>query len=279
MKITGYSTALFSTWYFVDELGLLFDCGDGVSALLHQKARKVKHVFISHADRDHLGGLFQFLQLNAREGFPKVYYPAGCGSFPAMDDFLRKFDPHIAQVEWIAVNDGDSLQVGRDVWVEAIENDHVVRKPGDGVKSLSYRVERRKRKLKSEFAGVAGAELGKLRQEHGEDHITTTVAEQILGFSADTTPIADGRWDELHTLIHEATFLNKADVEAHGNLHSALDEVFALVAKRRVKKLILGHFSARYSHAQIKEAVAKEVARHGITIPVELVLPGELWTG
>ncbi|WP_315814720.1 hypothetical protein [Paraflavitalea speifideaquila] len=38
--ITGYSTALFSTWYFIEELGLLFDAGDGVSAGLLQKAGK-----------------------------------------------------------------------------------------------------------------------------------------------------------------------------------------------------------------------------------------------
>lgn len=33
--ITGYSTALFSTWYFIEEWGILFDAGEGlISALL-----------------------------------------------------------------------------------------------------------------------------------------------------------------------------------------------------------------------------------------------------
>ena len=45
-KISCYSTALFSTWFFVEELGLLFDAGDGVTANLMQKSRKVKQVFI-----------------------------------------------------------------------------------------------------------------------------------------------------------------------------------------------------------------------------------------
>ena len=52
--ISGYSTALFATWYFIDELDLLFDAGDGVVAGLTQKSGKIKHIFISHADRDHL---------------------------------------------------------------------------------------------------------------------------------------------------------------------------------------------------------------------------------
>ncbi|HEV7780957.1 MAG TPA: MBL fold metallo-hydrolase [Chitinophagaceae bacterium] len=80
-KITGYSTALFSTWYFIEEAGILFDCGDGCSAGLLQKSRKVKNIFISHADRDHLTGLLQFCQLNNREDLPKVFYSADCDSF------------------------------------------------------------------------------------------------------------------------------------------------------------------------------------------------------
>lgn len=41
LRITSYSTAL-------------FDCGDGVSAGLGQKGRKVKTIALSHVDRDHL---------------------------------------------------------------------------------------------------------------------------------------------------------------------------------------------------------------------------------
>ncbi len=91
--ITGYSTALFSTWYFWEDAGVLFDCGDGVASGLLQKARKIKHVFISHADRDHLAGLLQFNQLNARPGL-KIYFPKDCGSFPALAEFSKHFDPH-----------------------------------------------------------------------------------------------------------------------------------------------------------------------------------------
>ncbi|MCI5058502.1 MAG: RNAse Z, partial [Flavobacteriales bacterium] len=75
LKITGYSTALFSTWYFVEDYGLLFDAGDGVISALTQKSGKVRQIFVSHADRDHLTGLLQFNQLNARNGFPIIHYP------------------------------------------------------------------------------------------------------------------------------------------------------------------------------------------------------------
>jgi ribonuclease Z len=36
--------------YFVEELGLLLDAGDGVISNLLQQSRKIKYAFISHAD-------------------------------------------------------------------------------------------------------------------------------------------------------------------------------------------------------------------------------------
>lgn len=95
LTISGYSTALFFTWYFIEELGLLFDAGDGVATGLLQKSKKIKHAFISHADRDHIMGLLQLNQLNARDGFPVIHYPKDCGSFPALKDFSKKFDSHV----------------------------------------------------------------------------------------------------------------------------------------------------------------------------------------
>lgn len=89
LTISGYSTALFSTWYFVEELGLLFDCGDGVTSSLLQKSRKIDNVFISHADRDHLTGLLQFNQLNARKDFPIIHYPKIVGHFLQLKTFLK----------------------------------------------------------------------------------------------------------------------------------------------------------------------------------------------
>jgi ribonuclease Z len=100
LTISGFSTALFSTWYFVDEMAMLFDCGDGVASGLLHKARKVKHLFITHADRDHLAGLLQFNQLNSRPGL-NIYYPKDCGSFPALSEFCGKFDPQVSGAKWI----------------------------------------------------------------------------------------------------------------------------------------------------------------------------------
>ena len=110
-KISAYSTALFSTWINVEELNLLIDAGDGLAAGLLQKSGKIKNVFITHPDRDHLGGLPQFLQLNSRNGLPKVYYPKDSGSFPALNNFLKKFDPHASLNTWTGIADKSRVEI------------------------------------------------------------------------------------------------------------------------------------------------------------------------
>jgi len=72
LTIHGYSTALYATWYFVEELGILFDAGDGLVSNLMGKSGKIRDVFISHADRDHITGLLQYNQLFAQHK-PKIF--------------------------------------------------------------------------------------------------------------------------------------------------------------------------------------------------------------
>ncbi|MFK7771741.1 MAG: MBL fold metallo-hydrolase [Saprospiraceae bacterium] len=278
LTITGFSTALFSTWYFIEELGLLFDCGDGASSGLLQKARKVKHLFISHADRDHLTGLLQFNQLNARQGFPKIYFPRDSNSFPFLKEFSTQFDPHVSGTEWIKMEEGNIFEIKKNIFVQPFRNEHVpVGK--ELVKSLSFHVFETKRKLKEEYLNLSGKEIAALRKELGEENITIQIRNNILSYSGDTPIENDGRWDHTKVLIHEATFLRKGDVDLDDRRqgkHSYLEEVIEMVAKTKVEQLILGHFSSRYSVVEIDEAIDFFCKKFGLKIPVYRILPGEI---
>ncbi len=222
-NITAYSTPLFSTWIFIEELGLLFDAGDGLSAGLLQKSRKIKHAFISHADRDHLTGLVQFNQLNARaDGYPKIYYPADSGSFPALKDFLNKFDPHVTNTTWTPISAQEEIPLKGDLYIRSIRNGHILTDENIH-KSLSYQLIQKKRKIKPEFKEMSGNEIAKIAKEKGQSFITTELVENILGYSGDS-PIEDySRWDNTKILIHEATFLKKeAGLDESFHKHSLL---------------------------------------------------------
>ncbi len=276
--ITGYSTAMFSTWYFIEELGLLFDAGDGITSALLQKARKINYVCLSHADRDHLTGLLQFNQLNARVGFPKIYYPKDCGSIAALADFTKQFDPHALGTEWIPVHENEEIILGNSIQVKAIRNNHIP--AADGVaKSLSYKVMQTKRKLKNEFRSYSQAELMNVVAIHGKDSITVPYETPLLAYSGDTPVESYERWDYSNILIHEATFLGGGDElseSPHQNKHSTLQEVLTMVSEITVNTLILGHFSARYSEQEIDEKIRYLCNKLRVKIPVYRVLPGRI---
>ncbi|MBQ4821993.1 MBL fold metallo-hydrolase [Aquimarina sp. MMG016] len=277
-NITGYSTALFSTWYFIEELGILFDAGEGVTSGLLQKSRKIKHILISHADRDHLTGLLQLNQLNAREGFPVVYYPEDCGSFPALEKFSKKFDTHVKGTLWKPITETSVIKIKNDILIESIRNNHI-EAPDNMAKSLSYKVVKTKRKLKEEYKNLPGREIKKLIEEKGNEKVTKEIRTNVLGYSGDT-PVEDYyRWDNTDILIHEATFLdenNQREVNSRGNKHSTLEEVIRMVSEINIQKLILGHFSSRYSAEQIDTHIRKLCDKYAINIPVYRLLPGEI---
>lgn len=277
MRITGYSTARLATWYFLDELKLLFDAGDGAAAAIGSKCQRVEHVFISHADRDHLGGLVQFNQLAARRDRPLTYYyPKDSGSFPAMRDFLERFDPNLPKADWVPVQAGDRIDIGKNHVVDIGENAHlaVVNPANRGLtKSLDFRVLETRRHLKPEFQSLPGAEIGDLRKRLGNDHITDVVDYPVFGFSGDTPSFDSARWAGTRVLAHEATFI-APDSADRG--HCELDDVLRGASSLDIEALILGHFSSRYHADAIRQAITREAEATGVAFPIYAVMPMEI---
>jgi ribonuclease Z len=275
-SITAFSTALFSTWIFVEEFRLLFDAGDGVMSSLLHKARKIRHVAMSHADRDHVMGLMQLNHHNARHTLEAVYYPADSGSFPEMRDFVAGFDRETAGCyPWVGVRPGESYPIANDLALRVVSNSHM---PGEQVKSVGYIVERTFRKLKPELEALTKAEVGRLGQELGSDAITEPRSEPLLGYSGDTGVCPPAHWAGCKTLIHEATFLSREDIEEEDlrHAHSYLEEVLAMAAEVRPEHLVLTHFSSRYKPGGIEEAIRLHALNLGLACNVFAVMPGEV---
>src|SRR5947199_2514506 len=90
-KITIFSTPLVSTWVFNETHRILFDAGDGVTALLDSKIHKIRLAAITHTHRDHCAGLMQLLNLRGGAGDFVTVFPEGSGSARAFANFLIGF--------------------------------------------------------------------------------------------------------------------------------------------------------------------------------------------
>lgn len=272
-NISGYSTALFGSWYFIEDCQLLFDAGDGLTTQLMQKSRKIQSVFISHADRDHLTGLLQFNQLNARGAYPQIYYPKDCGSFPFLEKFSQQFDPHVEFPKWEGIVDGSEIPLKNKLFVRAFANKHKPAPEGQ-TKSLSFHLLEKRRKLKAAYLGLGAEEIIAVKKEKGAAELYHEVEERLLSYSGDTPVEYDGRWDESPILIHEATFLNKED-RSRNNGHSTLEALLEMIGDTEVKHLIIGHFSSRYKDDEILKAIRTFSTQYGVKIPIYAVLPGQ----
>lgn len=279
LTISGYSTALFATWYFIEELRLLFDAGDGIAASLLQKSRKIDHIFLSHADRDHVTGLLRLNELNARDGFPQLFFPADSASFPALEAFSKQLDSRVGKTVWNPVRADKHIAIRKDLFVESVRNNHAVRAQPHEVKSLGYQVYQLKHKLKPDFLTLSDDALRQLATDIGKENMTDEVRTNLLAYSGDTPVENFDRWDNTGILIHEATFLTNeefAELDTNRNRHSTLEAVLQIVADLRIDTLILGHFSSRYSHPEIDEAIRRFCKQFGVKIPVYRLLPGQI---
>jgi ribonuclease Z len=267
---------MFSTWILVEDWGLLFDAGDGVVSSLLQTSRKAKTIAISHADRDHVTGLLQLNLLNAQAGIERLLYPADSGSFPALREFMAKFDPHTSEAfDWIPVVPGQKVSIGGGRVLEVVSNTHV---DSDLVKSVGYRVLSSKRKLKSDLADLPSLEIEALALRLGKEAITEESSETVLGYAGDTGVEPAAKWAGCQTLIHEATFIDRNDAVStkSRNLHSILEDVLQMAAEASPGQLILHHFSTRYSAETVKAEIARRASDLKIAFPIYAILTGEV---
>ncbi|MEO0810361.1 MAG: hypothetical protein AAFW82_06950 [Pseudomonadota bacterium] len=274
MKISGFSTARYSTWYFLDQYKVLFDAGDGAAASLGPRCQNIQHVFLSHADRDHLGGLLALNHLGARADNPlRFYYPKDSSSFSDLLDFIERFDASLPKSIWMPVEAGMRIKIDQQHVVEIGENDHIAMATGNStkqVKSLDFSLIERRKHLRAEFQGLGSDELKHLRALHGDTHITESVDYRLFGFSGDTPSFKTEQWRGTEVLIHEATFI----APDHGNRgHCELGDVLQAAGGLNLKALIVGHFSDRYDPEFIKASIRRLARELAFDVPVFAVMP------
>lgn len=141
------------------------------------------------------------------------------------------------------------------------------------VPSQGYLLVQRRRRLRREYAGLPGAEIGRLRRERGEEAVCEWYSASQVAVLGDTTiegvlqaPEAVRR---ARLLVTEITGLDgdgadgaltAAACAAHGHTH--IDDVVRHAdAFRDNERVLFVHFSARYTAARIRQALDERLPR------------------
>ncbi len=287
-RLIVFSTPLISTFVLDETHHILFDAGDGATALLEGKIHKAHLVALSHAHRDHIAGLPQLLNLRggvaAANGEPlRVVHPEGSGSVMAMSRFLAHFDQATSGcVRWQPMRPGETLPLEGRRFLRAYATEHIPNADPDRPRSLGYQIGRTVDRVRPELRGLPQSQLDALRQQGGREAITQPEEEILLTVSGDTQVLPASVIRGTRFLLHECTFLDSDhdrcnEARERGHEHACLSDVLVMAKEAEVQHLALYHVSKRYSDDEIVRGVRADCARLDIRFKVSVALPGRLY--
>lgn len=248
----------------INERLYLIDCGEGTQQQMLRydiKASRIDYIFISHLHGDHylgLIGLLSSLHLNGRTKPLNIYCPA-----PLKEIIELQFNYSETVIQYpIEYHFTDSVKPqllveNQDVIIESIPLDHRIACTG-----FLFRQQKRLRKLikeKVEKLNIPIEYFSRLKKGEGytdengklyrNDELTTdSERPRTYAYCSDTL-YNEGYLKQIANadlLYHEATFLNNMHNRALETHHTTALQAAEIAVKTNAKKLLIGHFSARY---------------------------------
>jgi ribonuclease Z len=242
----------------------LADCGEGTQIQLRKykiRFSKINHIFISHLHGDHFYGLIGLItsyHLLGREKPLHVYGPEGIKDIIEIQ--LKATNTTLVySVHFHVVNTESSSLVYEDEFLEisTIPMNHRIPTCG-----YLFREKPRDRKMKPGIVGRLKIPVKLIPEiKKGQDYTDLTgkihlnkkltidsLPPRSYAFCSDTA-YQDSTIEIVKNadlLYHEASFMQEHQELAREKFHSTTIEAATLASKANVKKLIIGHYSARY---------------------------------
>ncbi len=255
----------------------MIDCGEGAQSQLRRmqlKFSRLSHIFLSHLHGDHcfgLMGLISTLGLLDRTGDLVIHaHPDAERVFRPLLDYFCAELPYKVVFNPIVPQKHELILEERSLKVYSIPLKHRVPTCG-----FLFEEKPRPRHIireMTDFYQVPVRDMNRIKE--GEDFIRedgTVIPNEKLtrpaepsrkyAYCSDTTyhksivPIIEGA----DLLFHEATFLEKEKARAKHTMHSTALQAAKIAQAAQVKKLVIGHFSARYTDLKVLLEEAKTI--------------------
>ena len=249
----------------LNERFFLIDCGENTQVQLRKyklSFQRINHIFISHLHGDHyygLIGLITSMHLLGRKKELHIYAHIELKEIinvqlSASNTVLNYplFFHEIPKNEEVILLRDENLQISN------ILLDHTIHCSGFLFKEIKHKrkiIKDKLEKLQIPFEKIADLRKGKdIKLENGRLITNSEVTVEALkpkvyAYCTDTRFCPDivSKIKNADVLYHEATFLKEHSEIANRTGHSTTIEAAKIAKKAKVKKLIIGHYSKRYS--------------------------------
>lgn len=284
LHILGCGSALPTTRHFPtsqivnlrDKL-FMIDCGEGAQMQFRKsrlKFSRLNHIFISHLHGDHcfgLLGLISTLNLLGRTAELHIHSPKGLEELlrPSLAYFNRQMTYKILFYEF-ETKEATVIYEDRSLTVTTIPLRH--RMPCCGFLFAEKPSPNHIIREMVDFYKVPLHELNRIK--NGADYVTPE--GEIISNNRLTSPSAPPRRyaycsDTIYhpsiieqirgvdLLFHEATFADKDLIRARETYHTTAAQAATIARDAEVKKLLIGHFSARYEDEDVLQEEASMI--------------------
>lgn len=252
----------------VNENFFLIDCAEGTQLQLLRfgiKAQRINHIFISHLHGDHylgLTGLLSSLHLKGRTKPMKLFCPPQLKEI--LDIQFKYSQTQLRyQLEFYFTNaeTAETVFESNDVLVETIPLNHRIACTGFKFSQKKRLPKIIKEKVEELEIPVGHIQLIKkgfpFTDKNGTVHPAselTTEADEPKSYSYCSDTICDWQYIEqiknMDLLYHEATFMHDMLERAQETFHTTSLQAAQIAVKANAKRLLIGHFSARYRDLQ-----------------------------
>lgn len=242
----------------------MIDCGEGTQVQLRRsrlRFSRLNHIFISHLHGDHCFGLIGLISTYAmleRTAQLHIYAHADLQRLlaPQLDYFCKGMT---FEVVFHPFNPSERTVIyeDRSVSVETIPLRH--RLPTCGFLFREKPTSRHIRRDVIDFYQIPVYMINRIK--NGEDYMlddgTCIPCDRLTlpadpprsyAYCSDTAylPRIVEQIQGVDLLFHEATFASSEAVRARQTFHSTAEQAAKIALDAQVKKLVIGHFSARY---------------------------------
>jgi ribonuclease Z len=269
----------------------MIDCGEGTQVQMRNlriRFNRLGHIFITHLHGDHcfgLPGLISTLGMLGRTGDLVIHGPKELSTFLncVLTEFCRGLEFKVI-FEPVDTTTHALVMEDRSLSVYSIPLKHRI--PTCGYLFSEKPKEPHIIREMTDFYQVPIKWMKDIKQ--GKDYITPegeTIPNSWLthpaeppkryAFCSDTAynpeiiPIIEG----VDLLYHEATFADSDEARAKETFHSTARQAATIARDAHVKKLMIGHYSARYEDCTILKQEADTIFPETILANEGLVIP------